>query len=168
MVKRSTASSMGLHSGEFELYFQPKVAIRNLAVIGVEALIRWNHPEHGLLLPGTFLPMIENHALSVDVGEWVIASALGHLTRWDQMGLNLEVSVNVGAYQLQREFFTPGAWVSCWTAHPNTCPRGRAELLRSWKPARWATSITCRASSRNASRAAYPSRWTILVPDIRR
>jgi predicted signal transduction protein with EAL and GGDEF domain len=44
----------GLHSGEFELYFQPKVAIRNLAVIGVEALIRWNHPEHGLLLPGTF------------------------------------------------------------------------------------------------------------------
>ncbi len=109
----------GLHSGEFELYFQPKVAIRNLAVIGVEALIRWNHPEHGLLLPGTFLPMIENHALSVDVGEWVIASALGHLTRWDQMGLNLEVSVNVGAYQLQREFFTRRIG-ELLDAHPNT------------------------------------------------
>ncbi len=95
----------GLRNGEFELYFQPKVSIRNLAVFGVEALLRWHHPDHGLLLPGTFLPMIENDALSVDVGEWVIATALAQMAQWESMGASLEVSVNVGAYQLQSEFF---------------------------------------------------------------
>lgn len=113
----------GLRNGEFELYFQPKVSIRNLAVFGVEALIRWHHPEHGLLLPGTFLPMIESDALSVDVGEWVIATALAQTAQWESMGVSLEVSVNVGAYQLQSEFFARRVG-ELLAAHP-TCPRGR-------------------------------------------
>ena len=57
------------------------------AVIGMEALIRWQHPQRGLLAPYAFLPIVENHALSVDIGEWVIASALSQISLWQQQGL---------------------------------------------------------------------------------
>ncbi len=61
---------------ELVLYYQPKVNMRTGQVIGVEALIRWQHPEEGLLAPAAFLPVIEDHALAVDVGEWVLSTAL--------------------------------------------------------------------------------------------
>ena len=96
----------GLLHNEFVLFYQPKVNMRTGSVFGVEALIRWQHPEHGLLLPGTFLPMIENHPLSVNLGEWVIVTALQQMAQWKLIGIDLEVSVNIGAYQLQRERFS--------------------------------------------------------------
>ena len=74
-------------------------------VIGAEALIRWQHPEHGLLPPSSFLPIIEDHQISVDVGEWVIDSALAQMAEWSKIGLDLSVSVNVGARQLQQTNF---------------------------------------------------------------
>jgi diguanylate cyclase (GGDEF)-like protein/PAS domain S-box-containing protein len=90
---------------EFVLYYQPKVNMRTGAVIGAEALIRWQHPERGLLPPADFLPVIENHPLSVAVGEWVIATALQQMADWHSVGLNLPVSVNISALQLQRDNF---------------------------------------------------------------
>jgi len=75
-------------------------------VIGAEALIRWQHPEKGLLAPAEFLPVIEDHALAVDVGEWVIDQTLTQMAQWQAAGLNLaQVSVNVGARQLQQGDF---------------------------------------------------------------
>src|SRR5690606_41767773 len=59
----------GLLRGEFELHYQPKVNMRSGRVLGVEALIRWRHPERGLVLPGEFLPLIEEHPLGVVVGD---------------------------------------------------------------------------------------------------
>ena len=94
-----------LDQREFVLHYQPKVNMKTGAVMGVEALIRWQHPEKGLLAPAAFLPIIENHAISVTVGEWVIAEALNQMTHWKAAGLDMAVSVNIGARQLQQDNF---------------------------------------------------------------
>jgi diguanylate cyclase (GGDEF)-like protein/PAS domain S-box-containing protein len=94
-----------LERDEFVLYYQPKVNMRSGRVLGVEALIRWQHPERGLLAPAEFLPLIEAHPLAVDVGSWVLDSALAQLARWHADGLSLQVGVNVGARELQQADF---------------------------------------------------------------
>ncbi len=94
-----------LDEREFVLYYQPKVNMRTGTVIGVEALIRWQHPERGLLPPSVFLPVIEEHPLAVDVGNWVIDAALEQMEQWAAAGLNLPVSINIGARQLQQDNF---------------------------------------------------------------
>jgi diguanylate cyclase (GGDEF)-like protein/PAS domain S-box-containing protein len=94
-----------LNHDELVLYYQPKVNMRTGTVVGAEALIRWNHPIEGLLSPAIFLPIIENHSLAIDVGEWVIQTALKQLEYWHSQGLKIRVSVNVGARQLQQEEF---------------------------------------------------------------
>jgi diguanylate cyclase (GGDEF)-like protein len=107
---------------EFVLYYQPKVNMRSGAVMGAEALIRWRHPERGLLSPAAFLPLIEEHQLAVEIGEWVIASALAQMERWQAAGLNIAVSVNVGARQLQQPDFVQRLRESL-AAHPTIRPR---------------------------------------------
>jgi diguanylate cyclase (GGDEF)-like protein/PAS domain S-box-containing protein len=94
-----------LHNNEFVLFYQPKVHMRTGKVIGAEALIRWQHPQYGLLPPAAFLPVIENHLLSIELGEWVIETALDQMTEWEVMGLEIPVSVNIGAIQLQQSNF---------------------------------------------------------------
>ena len=96
---------LALEQGEFVLHYQPKVNMRSGEVIGAEALIRWQHPEKGLLAPATFLPIIEDHTLAVEVGEWVIDTALTQIDTWHSTGLNMPVSVNIGARQLQQGDF---------------------------------------------------------------
>ena len=94
-----------LLEAEFVLHYQPKVNMRTGQVIGVEALIRWQHPDDGLLAPAAFLPVIEDHMLAVDVGEWVLATALAQVLQWQSEGMTLPVSVNVSAFQLQQPDF---------------------------------------------------------------
>ncbi len=94
-----------LEDNEFLLYYQPKVNMRSGRVVGAEALIRWVHPEKGVLLPAVFLPVIENHALSAEVGEWVIGKALEQIQAWHESGLDIPVSVNVCPRQLQQVDF---------------------------------------------------------------
>jgi diguanylate cyclase (GGDEF)-like protein/PAS domain S-box-containing protein len=94
-----------LAAREFVLYYQPKVNMRSGEVIGVEALIRWQHPQQGLLPPAAFLPLVERHPLSVDIGRWVIESAMDQIKEWRKEGRPLPISVNVGALQLQDEHF---------------------------------------------------------------
>ena len=79
--------------------------MRTGTVIGAEALIRWQHPERGLLSPAAFLPYIEDHQLSIEIGEWVLDAALTQLQQWHSQGLALPVSVNIGARQLQQVDF---------------------------------------------------------------
>ncbi|MFT3847961.1 MAG: diguanylate cyclase [Propionivibrio sp.] len=95
----------GLGAGEFVMHFQPKVNMRSGEVIGVEALVRWQHPGKGLLPPLEFLPLIEDHPLAVELGEWVINAVLKHREDWRQAGLDLPVSINIGARQLQQANF---------------------------------------------------------------
>ena len=89
-----------LRDDEFVLYYQPKVNMRTSKLIGAEALIRWNHPEKGLIPPLDFLPSIENHPLAVEIGEWVMEKAIVQIQQWRKQGLDLPVSVNIGAKQL--------------------------------------------------------------------
>jgi diguanylate cyclase (GGDEF)-like protein len=95
----------GLEQSEFVLYYQPKVNMRSGAIIGAEALVRWQHPERGLLLPGVFLPAIERHPLNEELGVWVLDAALTQMGLWQAQGLYMPVSVNVAARQLQHPHF---------------------------------------------------------------
>lgn len=95
-----------LEKREFVLFYQPKVNMKSGAVIGAEALIRWQHPVRGLVPPNDFLPIIENHPLSIDIGEWVIDTALSQMASWKALGLDVPVSVNISAFQLQKEGFS--------------------------------------------------------------
>jgi diguanylate cyclase (GGDEF)-like protein/PAS domain S-box-containing protein len=94
-----------LAANEFVLYYQPKVNMRSGKVMGAEALIRWQHPELGLLSPAAFLPTMEGMPLADAVGEWVIETALSQMAAWLAAGWNVPVSVNVGAHQLQDPSF---------------------------------------------------------------
>jgi diguanylate cyclase (GGDEF)-like protein/PAS domain S-box-containing protein len=90
---------------ELELYYQPKVDMRRGVVLGMEALLRWNHPEHGLIPPLQFLPLIEHTGLSAHVGDWVLEHALEQLAAWQKEGLDLSIAVNVSARHLQETDF---------------------------------------------------------------
>ncbi|MDD2701903.1 MAG: PAS domain S-box protein [Sideroxydans sp.] len=91
----------GLEAGEFELYYQPRLELSSGKIVGVEALIRWNHPERGMLAPAEFLPIIENSEQDVQLGKWVIRNALAQLFAWERAGLYLQVSINISAQHLQ-------------------------------------------------------------------
>jgi diguanylate cyclase (GGDEF)-like protein/PAS domain S-box-containing protein len=87
---------------EFILYYQPKINMRSGQLLGFEALIRWQHPEQGLVPPGAFIPFIEQHPLSIAIGDWVIEAALQQLADWQstEFGDSISVSVNVSTLQL--------------------------------------------------------------------
>jgi len=113
-----------LDNHQFVLHYQPKVNMRTGTVTGVEALIRWQHPERGLLNPIEFLPVIENDAMSIEVGEWVIDTALTQISQWQEIALNLPVSisVNIAAVQLQQFDFADKLAILLAT-HPDVEPR---------------------------------------------
>lgn len=90
---------------ELLLYYQPKVDLRRGVVLGFEALLRWNHPDKGILPPAHFLPLIEHTGLSARVGDHVLARALDQLEAWQDAGLDLSVSVNITARHLQEPDF---------------------------------------------------------------
>lgn len=94
-----------LKHNEFLLYHQPKINMKTGQVIGTEALIRWQHPQRGLLSPVEFLPIINNLPISLKIGDWVINSALDQIVEWQLAGLEIAVSVNIDAYQLQQYNF---------------------------------------------------------------
>ncbi len=110
-----------LSAHEFELHYQPKVNMRTGEIKGAEALIRWRHPQHGLLMPSVFLPAMEDHPLSIAVGEWVISTALAQVASWLAAGLHMPVSVNVGAFHLQSDNFMERLTLIL-AAHPHTPP----------------------------------------------
>ena len=94
-----------LEDEELRLYFQPKINMRQGVVSGAEALIRWQHPERGLLPPSEFLPLVDDSDLAAPLGEWVIRTSLRQMTAWRSMGIDLPVSVNIAAKHLQRSDF---------------------------------------------------------------
>ena len=123
--------SLALEADEFVLFYQPKVNMCTGAVLGAEALIRWLHPERGLLPPGEFLPDIEGHPIALEIGKWVIENALIQMEKWRAEGLDVRVSVNIGADQLQHVDFVD-LLKSLLIAHPTIPPHNlELEVLES-------------------------------------
>ncbi len=94
-----------LADGELCLHFQPKVNMRSGEVVGFEALLRWEHPQNGLVPPREFLPLVEETDLIIDIGEWVMDQVLSQLQRWQQAGKGWPVSINIAARHFQRVDF---------------------------------------------------------------
>jgi diguanylate cyclase (GGDEF)-like protein/PAS domain S-box-containing protein len=109
----------GLAAEEFVLFYQPKVDLRTGQVFGFEALVRWQHPDKGLMMPGDFLPYIERHDLMLRLGNWVLDQALRQIQRWHEQGQDFEVSVNISARQLQDDFIdTLSGHLANWPGVP--------------------------------------------------
>ncbi|AGX86955.1 EAL domain-containing protein [Candidatus Symbiobacter mobilis] len=89
-----------LAANQFVLYYQPKVHFTSGRLVGFEALIRWQHPERGLLAPAAFIPLLDKHPLAIKLGDWVIEAALEQTARWNAQGMHTIVSVNIDAQQL--------------------------------------------------------------------
>ena len=124
-VQRESLEALrtALDNQQFVLYYQPKVNMKTGIVTGVEALIRWQHPQRGLLNPIEFLPVIENHSMMIEMGEWVIDTALSQISQWQTMELSLPIStsINIAAVQLQQSDFT-GRLTTLLAAHPDVAP----------------------------------------------
>ena len=92
-----------IERSEFVLHYQPKIDLADGRVHGVEALLRWNHPQRGMVTPGEFIPALEDSGLILPVGEWVLEEAAAQLRRWLREGLRaLPVAVNLSAKQFRR------------------------------------------------------------------
>ncbi|MGE8415714.1 MAG: putative bifunctional diguanylate cyclase/phosphodiesterase [Pseudomonas sp.] len=94
-----------LDGGQLRLFFQPKVNMRSGAVVGLEAMLRWQHPQRGLLGTHEFLPQVEETDLIVDIGEWVMHEVMAQLQRWQAAGQDWPVSLNIAARHFQRADF---------------------------------------------------------------
>lgn len=92
--------SAALHEGQFEVHYQPQVASSSSEIVGLEALIRWRHPERGLISPAKFIPVAEASGLILPLGEWILNEACRQTKHWHDLGhMTLRVAVNVSSRQ---------------------------------------------------------------------
>jgi predicted signal transduction protein with EAL and GGDEF domain len=113
---------------ELVLHYQPTVAVKNGKTVGVEALVRWQHPKHGLMQPDQFIPAAEETELVQPLARWVLNEGLGQLRRWVDAGLEPQLAVNLSA----------------WNLHDPDLPDMTSDLLEAWriKPAWLKLEIT--------------------------
>ena len=96
----------GLEAHQFELYYQPQIDVCNRRVCGMEALIRWNHPQRGLVMPGDFIPLSEESGLIINIGGWVLEQACSEIADWNRKGVDGAVmAINISAAQLEQPGF---------------------------------------------------------------
>ena len=118
--------AQALKQDEMQLYYQPKVNMRSGEVFGFEALLRWNHPERGVVPPMEYLPLIEQTGLIMEIGLWVMREALWQLAVWREEGLNTKVSINLGSCHFRKLEFV-GQLRDMLAQYP-TVPPGSLEL----------------------------------------
>ncbi|MFA6970368.1 MAG: EAL domain-containing response regulator [Gallionella sp.] len=122
-----------IDNGELVNYYQPKVALATGRVVGVETLVRWNHPRDGIVLPSRFIGVAESHGLIKDLTRQVMTSALSRLKVWQQAGLSLRLSVNVSRESLASLDFV--AFVVDLVTEAGVSPQlVELEVSESWIP----------------------------------
>ena len=95
-------------SDEIKLYYQPKINFTTLRISGAEALIRWEHPEHGLLFPDNFIPLAESTGLIIDLGAWIIEEGIRQVLVWEEkLSKPIQISINLSARQFQNSELVP-------------------------------------------------------------
>ncbi len=94
-----------LQTDAFRLFYQPKVDMQHGSIIGVEALLRWQHPLHGLLSPDNFLNATSDNPLAIDIDNWVISNTLSQISQWRKQGINIPVSINISIQRLEFKKF---------------------------------------------------------------
>jgi EAL domain-containing protein (putative c-di-GMP-specific phosphodiesterase class I) len=105
-VKMNEEIRKGLKNNEFLLYYQPVFSLKKEDMVGAEALIRWNHPEHGLITADKFLDVAERTGLIIDIGEYVFREAIKQRKQWDALGLQkLQITVNLSLKEMQVNTF---------------------------------------------------------------
>jgi diguanylate cyclase (GGDEF)-like protein/PAS domain S-box-containing protein len=104
-LQLETGLRHALTRNELELFYQPQVSLRDGEIIGVEALLRWRHPQWGLVMPNDFIPLAEETGLIVPIGEWVLEDACRQARAWRDSGFPLRVSVNLSGRQLEQHGF---------------------------------------------------------------
>ncbi len=97
--------SKALRNNELCLHYQPKINLSSGTITGYEALLRWQHPQEGIIYPQNFIPFVEQTNLIVDIGNWVIEQALTQISNWAVLGKTWSVAVNIAALHFQREDF---------------------------------------------------------------
>ena len=155
----------GIGRGELRLHCQPLVSLADARIEGFEALVRWEHPERGLVPPGSFIPLAEETGLIVPIGAWVLREACATLRRIiDETGMaTLQVSVNVSPRQLQQPDFVAQvrAALDDNGARARAAWSSRSPRARSWRPAP-------RPSCARSRTSACAWRWTTSAPATRR
>ena len=155
----------GIGRGELRLHCQPLVSLADARIEGFEALVRWEHPERGLVPPGSFIPLAEETGLIVAIGAWVLREACATLRRIiDETGMaTLQVSVNVSPRQLQQPDFVGAGPRRARRQRPRAelASSSRSPRARSWRPARRPSCARSRTSA-----CAWP--WTTSGPATRR
>jgi len=94
-----------LEADQFMLVYQPQVAVGDGAIVAVEALLRWRHPQEGVLLPARFMPRAEESGFVVEIGEWVVGAVAETLARWGRIGIGQRLAVNVSRRQIDHAGF---------------------------------------------------------------
>jgi len=97
--------SKALRNNELCLHYQPKINLSSGTITGYEALLRWQHPQEGIIYPQNFIPFVEQTNLIVDIGNWVIEQALTQISNWAVLGKTWSAAVNIAALHFQREDF---------------------------------------------------------------
>lgn len=100
------AMRMALAEQQFELFYQPKISLKTGEIMGAEALVRWRHPQHGLVSPAKFIPLAEDTGLILPLGDWVLKQACAQAQRWRESGAPpIQIAVNVSGHQFMEEGF---------------------------------------------------------------
>jgi len=103
-MKMTNFLHRALNRNELELYYQPQVSCTSNEIVGLEALIRWNHPERGMILPGEFIPIAEQTGLIIPIGDWVLRTACKQNKIWQDEGFPpIRIGVNLSAKQFQND-----------------------------------------------------------------
>ncbi|GIN92541.1 hypothetical protein J22TS1_35920 [Siminovitchia terrae] len=104
-IKIEHGLKKALHNNEFELYYQPQVHLKSKRIVGVEALLRWKHPELGTISPYEFIPVAETTGMIIPIGKWVIQEACKQIKLWQSIGIRIKIAANVSALQFEDQQF---------------------------------------------------------------